>query len=150
MSKYWPLGLIPVFWLLLWLWTGAIGENAVLKQQIKAREKTIAALAVTKVRVDTVKAKAKTVYLPAKAEWDELKLTLRDPVAIVALADTTIRKCEAVVSACEAQVALRDSIISQQDTLIKDLKKKKPFLIRIGKPIGTFVAGAALGVLLGK
>jgi hypothetical protein len=150
LSRYWTLGLIPVFLFLVYLWTGAIGREAVLKQQIKAREKTIAALAVQKARVDTQYTKAKTVYLPAKATWDDLKLTLRDPIAIIALADSTIRKCEAVVTSCEAQVATRDTIIWQQDSLIHDLKKKKPFLLRIGKPILPFLGGVVTGMILTK
>lgn len=150
MSRWWPMGLIPVFWLLLWLWSGAAGREAVLQQRIKARDKTIAVLAIQKARVDTVHAKAVAIYLPAKTHWDSLKITLGDPVAIIALADTTIKVCEAVALSCEMRVSIRDSIIGQQELQIHDLKKPKPFLLRIGKPVLPFLGGIITGMILTK
>lgn len=153
LSNWWPLGLIPVFWLLLWLWSGAAGREAVLKQQIRARDKTIAALAIQKAKVDTVHAQAVAVYLPAKTHWDSVKVVLKDPVAIVAVADTTIKKCEAVVLSCAGQVAIRDTIIWQKDSLLADVKARQPGWLRrnfgcaiglAGTPKG-FGPGAACG-----
>lgn len=153
LARFWPLGLIPVFLGLVYLWTGAIGRNAVLQQQIKAREQVITALVVKSAKadsfyaVDTIKlVRWKTNYVVSR---DTLRLTDTVQVkAFIATADSTIKQCTQVVESCEHRVAFRDSIIVQKDSLIHDLKKKKPFLLRIGKPVLPFLGGIVTGMIL--
>lgn len=124
-------------------------NRGALEQKIKAREQVIAVLAKQKARVDTVKAQATAVYVPQKSRWDSVKVTLKNPVAIVAEADITIKKCEAVISSCEQQVAIRDGLILQKDSLITDLKKRKPSRFGCSAPFVATTKGLDLGLACG-
>jgi hypothetical protein len=157
LTKWWPMGLIPIFLGLFYLWTGAIGRNAVLQQQIKAREKTIAVLAQQRIpQVDTVWHRNKAAAFDWAGRYQKLRdsLYMTQPTdsvnstPILIAADSAIASCTLALRSCESSIAIRDTLIWAQDSLIADLKKKKPFLLRIGKPILPFLGGVVTGMIL--
>jgi hypothetical protein len=147
LSRWWPMGLIPVFLLLVYMWTGAIGREAVLKQQIKAREKVIAALALQTHPVDTVRLVRAVTHYDTVRTVEQITDTVWVRRFIVA-ADSAVKECQAFQADCTKQVALRDTLIWAQDSLIHDLKKPKPFMLRIAKPILPFLGGIVTGMIL--
>ena len=171
LAKLWPFGLILAGAWLFHLYGGAIGREAVLRQQIKQDQHTITAYrnAVIAVgsRIPKVDAVRKRDAVAA-SDWAGRYQRLRDSLfantesdiitpAIIIAADSAVASCTRALRSCEAAVAIRDTALAQRDTLewaqdslIAHLKQRKPFLVRLGKPLGGFAAGVITGLILNK
>lgn len=68
----------------------------------------------------------------------------------VVAADSTIKSCTAALTTCEQRVADRDAQIANLNKQIKLERKSKPFLVRLGKPVGVFLGGMLVGKTLLK
>lgn len=149
--RRWALPLVAV--VLLWAWHTAAEREGALRQRIQAREAVIASLARQKARVDTAYTRDTVTLTRWRTTYTGIRDTLRltDTVAVkrfVLTADSTIHACSVALETCEHRVAWRDSLLIQKDSLITDLKRRKPFLLRIGKPLVPFVVGVVAGTLL--
>jgi hypothetical protein len=151
------LGLAAVGWL-GWLGVrhGLEAEGA-LKQQIRAREQTIAVLAKQQAATAGRIPEVDTVLVGDKAEatrWAARYAALRDSLRnnstdsgtitplVIRAADSTIASCDRALHSCDAAIAVRDtalwqagSLTAQQDTLIRDLQKRTRGFRVFGVPL---------------
>ena len=152
LAKWWPMGLVPVFLLLMWLWTGAAGREAVLKHRVKAYEDWAHVVATRARHTDTVYVRDTLTLTRTRRVTDSLLIT--DTViradTVRMLVERERLACDAVIRTCEQRVAQRDTVIWTQDSIIGLLKKKKPFILRLGKPILPFLGGVITGMILTK
>jgi hypothetical protein len=126
--------------LLLWTWQRAERRVGALDQQVRARETVIAALAVQKARVDTVRMKSRAAAFDSAAAYqklrDSLLAMLPAPVdsvptegtvvpTLIRAADAAIASCHRALSDCGNAISVRDSTIAQLDTLVRDLRRQR-------------------------
>lgn len=138
---------------LVWQLDGCHRERqGELTQRIKSREAVIAALAKQKAKVDTQYLKAKPVYIAAVQGWDSLKLTLGEKVKIdptVLAGDKVVGACTTLIALCEERYQMANTIMLEQDSVIRDLKKRKPSWLGCVVGGGATTRGLDLGVFCG-
>lgn len=150
MPSLWPLAAIALGLLVLKGYGCERESQGVLKQQIKARETVIAALAKQQARVDTEYVRGKTVYLPTKARWDSVMAdTNVKKTPEILIADSAVKSCSRLVETCERRVAIRDSIMKEKDTLISYIKKRRPSRFGCAAPFVFAIRGFDLGAACG-
>lgn len=155
LPSLWPVLVLAVGLLGLQCYKSATGREAVLKAQVKARERTIAALAQQARRTDSVYLRDTVTLTRWRTRYDSLVKVLPEtlfiPVPVQEVlhtADSTIRACSLALQTCEQRVADRDARITALDSLVRDLKRPKPFFTRITKPILPFLVGVGAGIVL--
>lgn len=148
--RWWPLAVVGAVALGLSCYAGAIGRDAQTRAEIARLTRALATARGRLPVTDTVYVRDTLTLTRTRRVTDSLLITdtviRADTVRL--LVERERLACDAVVRTCETRIAERNVVIAGQDSLIAQLRKRSPFLLRIGKPVLPFLGGVITGLIV--